>query len=712
MSNNTNNPSINRLNTIRQASEFLAVNPGTIRRWAINGTLKGIKVGTRGDWRFEEKALEKLISLPNVKKDQVRKFVKIKKLLKENLDSIQKLATTHHTRLIGGDPLPPEHIVKYKEIHMKMVRAIANNLDNREKGIIRFNALGIEIAESAVKDNLSIEEAVDGTIFLKDAIWKKLDETGLLKELSTQELFEFSQLIGAYCDILSSKIAFTYHNVLTERITGSESLFKALTEKSADAIALVNKKGKVLQASPSTKDILGYTPLEFMNLRNPFDLVPPNERKFVTLLFEKLLMRPGSTERVKYKILHKKGYTVWVESVMTNLLENKDVHAVVINYSNINNRVLIEEKLQKSEERFRTLLSANSDAIYRMDPKWETMHELYGNSFINDTKKPTKNWMQKYIPSDERRKVKVAIAKCLKTKSVFELEHRVMRMDGTLGWSHSRAMPIIGKDGKIIEWFGSFSNISEQKELEQQKDNFLGIVSHELKTPVTSIKAYTQVLELMFRKSGDIKTAELLGKMDAQVSRLNNLITDLLDVTKIQSGKMQFNDNIFDFNELVLEVIEEVQRTSLNHTIVNKLTSSKSVWADRERIRQVVTNFLTNAIKYSPHGDKIIVSTTTIKNTISLYVKDFGIGITKSHRNKVFEQYFRVNGDVHNTFPGLGLGLYISSEIIMREGGKIGIKGTGKNGSTFYFSLPINAGKDAKNNKLSTPQNTVKPNHI
>ena len=168
----------------------------------------------------------------------------------------------------------------------------------------------------------------------------------------------------------------------------------------------------------------------------------------------------------------------------------------------------------------------------------------------------------------------------------------------------------------------------------EQRDQFIGIASHELKTPVTSIKAYTQVLETMFRKNGDLKAAEHLQKLDAQVNRLTNLIGDLLDVTKIHSGRLQFHEDFFDFNELVTEIIEELQITTEKHTIVKKLSTTKTIFGDRERIGQVLVNLMTNAIKYSPHSDKIIISTTYDSKSITLSVQDFGVGIPKEKQNK------------------------------------------------------------------------------
>lgn len=184
--------------------------------------------------------------------------------------------------------------------------------------------------------------------------------------------------------------------------------------------------------------------------------------------------------------------------------------------------------------------------------------------------------------------------------------------------------------------------------------------------------------------------------MDAQVNKLTNLIGDLLDVTKIQSGRMQFHEAYFDLNELIEEVVEEIQRTSEKHKIIKNLVKVENFCGDRERIGQVLTNLITNAIKYSPHADKVIVSTGVKKGNVTLCVEDFGVGIPKDKLERVFEQFFRVSGPKQDTFPGLGLGLYISSEIIKREGGKIWVESEEGKGSTFSFSLPINSNKRKK----------------
>lgn len=231
--------------------------------------------------------------------------------------------------------------------------------------------------------------------------------------------------------------------------------------------------------------------------------------------------------------------------------------------------------------------------------------------------------------------------------------------------------------------------IAERKKLEKQKDEFISIASHELKTPVTSIKAYGQVLQHAFLQRNDHNSAKQLAKMDVQIDKLTNLIGDLLDVTKIESGKIIFTEEAFVFDELVSEIVDELQHTTSAHEIKIVGKTGKTLSGDRERTGQVLTNLISNAIKYSPDTKDILVKLSADKKHVSLCVQDFGIGIPKEKQRHVFERFYRISGPKQDTYPGLGLGLYISSEIIKRQGGRIWVESEQGKGSSFCFTLPL-----------------------
>ena len=228
--------------------------------------------------------------------------------------------------------------------------------------------------------------------------------------------------------------------------------------------------------------------------------------------------------------------------------------------------------------------------------------------------------------------------------------------------------------------------------LMHKKDDFLSTASHELKTPVTSLKAYTQLLQMDSKESGDTKSEMMLQRMDAQIDKLTFLITDLLDTSKINNGKLVYKKNVFKLNDLIAESVNKMKGVVTSHEIIIEKNFSADVYGDRERIAQVLNNLLTNAIKYCPDCKKLIVNSEENGENVIFSVQDFGEGIPENEYDKIFGRFYRISGNNLHTYPGLGLGLYISKEIIEKHHGKIWLESELGKGTTFYFSLPIYEG--------------------
>lgn len=345
---------------------------------------------------------------------------------------------------------------------------------------------------------------------------------------------------------------------------------------------------------------------------------------------------------------------------------------------------------QAKEDEYRNLAEAMPQMVWKTDAegKVEYCNEQMLNLLTPEEKRDQDFSFMKIIhPEDAFKLSKVWDESCVNQKG-FEIEYRIFDAGKQeYRWFLTRALPVL-KNGEVLKWIGTSTDINEFKNLVTQKDTFLGIASHELKTPLTSLKLYAQVLERMLKKTGDEKNAEFAKKMDLQVVKLTSLVGDLLDVTKINSGKIHLNESDFDFEKLVLETAEELQMSTL-HKIKLNTENVGTVFADRERISQVITNLISNAIKYSPDAVEILVDIKNEGNFAIFTVQDFGIGMPEDKKAKVFEQYYRVSGDEQNTFPGLGLGLYIAAQIVERSNGKIWVESTLGKGSTFCFSLPL-----------------------
>ena len=230
------------------------------------------------------------------------------------------------------------------------------------------------------------------------------------------------------------------------------------------------------------------------------------------------------------------------------------------------------------------------------------------------------------------------------------------------------------------------AEIEIRKDAERKKDEFISIASHELKTPLTSVKGYLQLLERNFQK-GDLSRFEnQLQKAQHQIDKLSGLVADLLDISKIESGEMKFNMQLFPIVLLVENVIETIQQINPQINITWKGRIATLIYGDEMRLEQVLTNFLTNAIKYAPNSKEVIVTTKMNDDKLCISVRDFGIGMPEEHLKKVFKKFYRVE-ESSLRFQGLGIGLYICKEIVERHGGKIGVRSKEGEGSEFYFEL-------------------------
>jgi signal transduction histidine kinase len=278
----------------------------------------------------------------------------------------------------------------------------------------------------------------------------------------------------------------------------------------------------------------------------------------------------------------------------------------------------------------------------------------------------------------------------------YSLEYRFRREDGEYRWVRETGIPRYSAEGKFEGYIGSCIDVHETKMHEQRKDDFIRMASHELKTPVTSIKGYVQLLLTMLKdydttkaniSSQAIQTS--LSTIDKQIIKLNRLMTELLDLSRIDSGKLELKMQNFDLIDLVKETVDDVQQTTKHQILIRNKADGK-FFGDKDRIGQVLLNLLTNAIKYSPRTNSIEVNVDQpAQNIISISVKDYGIGIDKKDHERIFERFYRVEGKTEQTYPGFGIGLFIASEIISRHNGTITVESEKSKGSTFTFTLPV-----------------------
>jgi len=228
---------------------------------------------------------------------------------------------------------------------------------------------------------------------------------------------------------------------------------------------------------------------------------------------------------------------------------------------------------------------------------------------------------------------------------------------------------------------------AELQEAVRTRDEFISIASHELKTPLTTIKAYVQLLD---RAIGPEDATKLyVDRALAQVGKLYELIVDLLDLSKIESGKLKFNKKLFSFEATLNSAIEMIRQTYPDYRITRTGEADIELYGDEMRIEQVIVNYLTNAVKYSPDRKEIeIEASVRTDGRLFVQVRDHGIGIGKDHQANIFGKFYRVE-ETANRFQGLGIGLYICAEIIRRHNGEYGVQSEPGQGAAFYFSVPL-----------------------
>ncbi len=427
----------------------------------------------------------------------------------------------------------------------------------------------------------------------------------------------------------------------------------------------------------------GVAPDVFISRIHPEDLVDSQLKR-------QEAVECGGDYEAEYRIVTKDGKVKWVfaRGKTECNAEGKAVRFAGV-VGDITERKKAENALKESEERFRLMAEAmpqkifvsdvNAGLIY-LNPQWE---EFTGCS----REEITELSLAHFIHPDDLEENLKRWSEAVQSGSEFQYEHRFRAKDGKYFWHLTRALSLHDTGGNKI-WIGSITDIDEQKKKEQKKDEFISIASHELKTPITSLKGYLQILSRMVEKENNSSICDLVLKTHRQAHKLASLIIDLLDVSKMQAGKMNYNFVTFNFEEVIDDAITDAQNTYPSHRITVKGNPAVNAFGDKHRLEQVLSNLLSNAAKYSPEENEIILAISTSDDLLTVSIQDFGIGIPEEKTRFIFNRFFRAE-DTSYKFTGLGIGLYISQEIIQRHKGKITFSSVVGKGSTFTVKIPL-----------------------
>lgn len=389
------------------------------------------------------------------------------------------------------------------------------------------------------------------------------------------------------------------------------------------------------------------------------------------------------------------GYFDFVYQPQRDIQGN--IIGVAVIATDVTEQTQLHQQIKEDERKFRQMADLTPDMIATTNRKSVTTY--YNQSWLNYTgysldQLKAKGW-ETLVHKDDLPKLHDHLKRSSRKKIAFELELRLLSKEAEYKWHLLRAVPVRNDRGKLKSWLSSSTEIHKIKEEEKRKEAFLKMVSHELKTPVTSIKGYIQLLLAMLESEEEKPTGTLplkssLKRIDSQVSRLTRLISEMLDLTRVEEDRLDLQKETFNINGLVEECVQDITHSNLNSRIKIIQDDHFKISGDKDRIGQVIINFITNAIKYSPNKEFVEVRVFKSEDGAgSVSVRDYGIGINKKDRKNIFKRFYRVSGKNEETYSGFGIGLYLAMEIVQRHHGNIEVKSEPGEGSEFIFSLPI-----------------------
>lgn len=367
--------------------------------------------------------------------------------------------------------------------------------------------------------------------------------------------------------------------------------------------------------------------------------------------------------------------------------------SIVLVANVVTEQVVARKKVEQAEEMLRFSIDAAKMGTWYLNPSTHEfipstrLKELFG---FNANDQVSYDDVVNQIPEEHRPYVQQEVAKAISNGDSYNVEHPTIGFhDQKLRWLKASGRLNVDTKGGSSYFSGVLIDITEQKQDEQRKNDFIGMVSHELKTPLTSLSAYTQMLQARAQKSGDSFTSGALEKVNIQVKKMSSMINGFLNVSRLESGKIYLNKINFRLDELVNSMVNETVLTTSSHNVILLPCDAITINADEDKIGSVISNLISNAIKYSPRDTNIEVKCELNGNMAQVSVKDEGLGINPQDIEKLFERYYRVNSTQTQTISGFGIGLYLCAEIIQRHDGKIWVESQPGAGSTFYFSLPL-----------------------
>lgn len=461
----------------------------------------------------------------------------------------------------------------------------------------------------------------------------------------------------------------------------------SIVNASQDALYSEDIQGNISSWNLGAEQIYGWKADEIIG-QNASRLYPPNRlSEFEELkkqFLERKVIRKAETQRIR-----KDNTLIWVDTSFAPLTNLDGEHiGVAVCTKDISERIKLAEEIKRSEEIFRTYVETTEEWIWEMDP---TGRYTYSNAAVQkilgfSPSEVIGRDFSFFLSEEDREKMKKEFENYIEKKHGWK--ERIAswtRRNHSLSYLETSADPILDASGKLKGFRGVSRDITAKMEIEKSKSVFISMVSHELRSPLSSIRGAIGLLsldELISPRSKELLTIALRN-----CERLTHIINDILYLEKLELGKMSFQLKPIVLHSLVKEAVQTSQTMMKEYgvTVEEKdILPDVRILADPERLMQVLLNLLSNAFKYSPQGGKVTISMQRVQDFVRLSITDQGKGIPEEFKSKIFGKFSQATSAVQGT----GLGLNISKSIIERLNGNIGFTSLKDVGTTFYFDLP------------------------
>ena len=480
------------------------------------------------------------------------------------------------------------------------------------------------------------------------------------------------------------------HNAERARLA-AEDQFRGYVENTAEWVWALDPRGHLTYSNRAVLDILGYEPEELLG-RDVRPLVEPVARAATERLLPEVIAGRQRWNGIVRRFLHKNGEWRYLESSGMPLF-SEDGRFVGFRGAerDITRRKLAEEALRRSEERFQLAARATNDVLWDLDVAtgaiWRNdgMRRLFGHA---EDVQQVDAW-EGLLHPDERDAVRARLQTFLDSeRETWTDEYRFRRGDGTYAWVLDRGIAV-RVDGKAVRMIGSMIDITERKEAERMKSDFVSFVSHQLRTPLAGMN---WMLELAAEAENRPPQADdYIADARASAARLSTLVNDLLDIARLESGRTMMSREAVRLDELTRSVLREMHTVidEKRHTVTYETSGAAPALGDEQMLRQVVANLLSNAIKYTPDGGHIEVRLLQRKELVEWSVSDDGMGIPRAAQARLFEKFYRAENAISKDSEGTGLGLHLVRLVVEHAGGQIWCESEEGEGSRFTFTLPV-----------------------